>query len=289
MVRRPRGLPGEPATGAGTVHLCAEAPDHPYGECEFGDASGGVVAGPVTLTTDAASDVPVRIHGVNWVWGEEEGLPFGTYYLQPAGITVPAGYELSEVRGSLGGSEIGWAFTLDEENRNAILAVVYVATDEQPAADADADGLSDADEATAGTDPANPDTDEDGLLDGAEVAAGGPGTDPARYDSDGDGFGDNQEVVNGSDPLDPDSVPETGEPSVDSDGDNLTDAQEAEIGTDPANPDSDGDGLSDFAEVGFEPGSSPGTDPLDPDSDDDGVGDGDEVAAGTDPLDPANS
>jgi hypothetical protein len=46
-------------------------------------------------------------------------------------------------------------------------------------------------------------------------------------------------------------------------------------------PDSDGDGLSDGAEVNVH-----GTDPHDPDTDGDGLGDGDEVTSfGTDPLD----
>lgn len=128
------------------------------------------------------------------------------------------------------------------------------------------------------------DTDGDGLADADEPTYG---TDPALYDTDGDGFGDNQEVVNGSDPLDPASVPANGEPGVDTDGDMLTDAQEAEIGTDPTKADTDGDELSDFAEVGFEPGSSTGTDPLAFDTDGDGLGDGAELRQdgwGTDPT-----
>jgi len=44
--------------------------------------------------------------------------------------------------------------------------------------------------------------------------------------------------------------------------------------------DADGDGLTDDEEIAL------GTDPLDPDSDDDGFSDGEEVNAGTDPLDP---
>lgn len=128
------------------------------------------------------------------------------------------------------------------------------------------------------------DTDGDGLFDNDEPTYG---TDPNLYDTDDDGFGDNQEVVNGSDPLDPNSVPATGEPGVDTDGDLLTDAQEAEIGTDPTKPDTDGDELTDFAEVGFEPGSSTGTDPLAFDTDGDGLGDGAELREdgwGTDPT-----
>jgi hypothetical protein len=283
----PEDLRGEnEGTVAVSVYLCPATPGDPTVECEQGDASGVVIDGPVVLTTDVSSAIPVQIHGANWVWGEQGGLPFGTYFLQPGGIAVPEGYELSEVRGSLGGSGNGWTFIVDETNPNAILNVIYVPAAPPPVdVDSDGDGLSDAQEVELGTDPANPDTDEDGLFDGAEVTAG---TGPTLYDSDGDGFGDNAEVANGSDPNDPASVP-PGEPTVDTDGDLLTDAQEAELGTNPELADSDGDGLSDFAEVGFEPGSATGTDPLLTDTDGDGVGDGAEVANGTDPTDPTSA
>ena len=282
----PEDLRGEnEGTVAVSVYLCPETPQDPNAECELGDATGVVVDGPAVLTTDETSAIPVRIHGANWVWGEEGGLPFGTYFLQPGGITVPEGYELSDVRGSIGGSGNGWTFVVDETNPEAILNVIYTPTAAADNTDSDGDGVSDAQEATLGTDPANADTDADGLLDGAEVTAG---TDPTLYDTDGDGFGDNAEVANGTDPNDPASVP-PGEPTVDTDGDGLTDAQEAELGTNPELVDSDGDGLSDFAEVGFEPGSATGTDPLLTDTDSDGVDDGVEVANGTDPTDPTSA
>jgi hypothetical protein len=283
----PEDLRGEnEGTVAVAVHLCAGTPVDPYADCALGDASGVVIDGPVVLTTGANSAVPVEIHGATSVWGEEGGVPFGTYFLQPGGVAVPAEYELSEVRGSIGASGNGWTFTVDEAAPNAILDVIYVPADQpEEDADSDGDGLSDAQETELGTVPANPDTDEDGLFDGAEVTAG---TDPLLADTDGDGFGDNAEAVAGSDPTDPASVP-AGEPTVDTDGDLLTDAQEAELGTDPATADTDGDGFTDFAEVGFEPGSSTGTDPLVFDTDGDGVGDGDESENGTDPTDPASS
>jgi subtilisin family serine protease len=60
---------------------------------------------------------------------------------------------------------------------------------------------------------------------------------------------------------------------------------------DGCDADDDGDGLLDVAETltgVFVSPSDTGTDPLDADSDDDGYGDGDEVAAGSDPNDPAS-
>lgn len=92
--------------------------------------------------------------------------------------------------------------------------------------DEDGDGLTNADERRVGTNPTNPDTDEDGLSDGAEV------------------------LRLRTDPLNPDS-----------DGDMIKDGDEVYIHfTDPLNPDTDGDGFGDFAEV------RAGTDPLDPES-----------------------
>lgn len=75
--------------------------------------------------------------------------------------------------------------------------------------DLDGDGLTTAEELGLGSDPANPDTNFDGIPDGTEVAAG---LSPTNMDADGDG---------------------------------LTNAYERQIGTDPFNPDSDGDGVPD--------------------------------------------
>ncbi|HEX4954150.1 MAG TPA: carboxypeptidase regulatory-like domain-containing protein [Thermoanaerobaculia bacterium] len=190
------------------------------------------------------------------------------------------------------------------------------------APDTDGDGLSDPDEATAGTDPGNPDTDGDLFPDGYEIAnglnpldpadgqldadgdglsAGGEhvaGTDPDDADTDDDGFTDGYEVASGLDPLD------AGDGNRDADGDGLSESQELAAGTSPTNPDTDGDRMRDGYEVlyGFNPldagdagldadadgltnlaEQSRGTHPRIADSDGDGLGDGDEVSRGTDP------
>ena len=50
-------------------------------------------------------------------------------------------------------------------------------------------------------------------------------------------------------------------------------------GTDPFNPDTNGDGLTDYAEIHIHK-----TDPLNPDTDGDKISDGDEIIVGLDPL-----
>ena len=71
--------------------------------------------------------------------------------------------------------------------------------------DSDMDGLPDDMEAALGTDPNDPDSDNDGLLDGEEVFV--YGTDPLDEDSDDDGWWDGAETVVMSDPNDVDSKP----------------------------------------------------------------------------------
>ncbi|MEK9181330.1 MAG: hypothetical protein AAB871_03780 [Patescibacteria group bacterium] len=70
-----------------------------------------------------------------------------------------------------------------------------------PAADPDSDGLTNAQESKASTDPTNSDSDFDGFADGDEINI--YTTDPKVADTDGDGFEDGSEVRNGFSPLMP--------------------------------------------------------------------------------------
>jgi outer membrane protein OmpA-like peptidoglycan-associated protein len=136
--------------------------------------------------------------------------------------------------------------------------------------DTDNDGLNDGEEVnTYKTDPLKADTDGDGLKDGEEVMK--YKTDPSKADSDGDGLNDGDEVMKyKTDPL-----------KADTDGDGLNDGDEVmKYKTDPLKADTDGDGLKDGDEV-----MKYKTDPLKADTDGDGLKDGDEVMKHkTDPL-----
>lgn len=72
---------------------------------------------------------------------------------------------------------------------------------EELPADADHDGLSDAEEKTIGSNPASVDSDQDGLTDLLEVKL--YHSDPTGLDTDGDGNSDKEEVDAGYDPAGP--------------------------------------------------------------------------------------
>ena len=113
--------------------------------------------------------------------------------------------------------------------------------------DTDNDGLGDATEEAIGSDPLNPDTDGDLLMDGYEYLL--HGADPTLADTDGDLVSDSIEIHMGTDPL---TVNAWG---LDKDIDGIPDAYETILGTHPEDPDSDDDGWTDGFEVGV--GSNP--------------------------------
>ncbi len=191
--------------------------------------------------------------------------------------------------------------------------------------DPDGDGLSNANEQAAGTDPTRKDTDGDGLSDFAELfpQPGKSKTQPTLADTDGDFLSDGDEVlIYGTNPTladtDGDNLPDNLELQVsktdplklDTDGGFSDDGQEVLIDhTDPLKPDddkkdSDGDKLTDWQEVTvyksdrFKVDTDGDTltdgdevnlyktDPTLKDTDGDGLDDNAEIAATTDPLKP---
>ncbi|MBN8226401.1 OmpA family protein [Corallococcus macrosporus] len=160
---------------------------------------------------------------------------------------------------------------------NSTTATSTFTVDPAGTVDSDNDGLTDEEEVDLGTNPNDPDSDDDGIPDGIEVKVGG--TDPLDDDSDDDGILDGNE---------------------DKDHDGIVDADE----TDPKNIDTDGDGLTDGVETGLtEPQGddtdpskfvadkdpSTKTNPLDGDTDDDGLLDGNEDANHDGKVDPTET
>lgn len=92
--------------------------------------------------------------------------------------------------------------------------------------DTDGDGVSDDDEASAGTDPESSDSDADGLTDLEELSGG---TDPLLGDTDGDGYADADELAVGTDPTDAESGIYTGGWPYNSNKDTMTEGDASEV------------------------------------------------------------
>lgn len=247
----------------------------------YGYAGGGIMKWKVNDKPSIVSPAPVKEDGY------ELFLPFGL------------GFEIKLTNSLLLDISGGYNFTFTDDLNyynnvdapgdfandgfwNAGLGLVF--TGESGSSDSDLDGLTLDQEKDLKTNPENPDTDGDGLLDGLEVFQ--YNTDPLNYDSDGDGLNDGDEV----------RIHATNSNSADSDGDGISDGDEVlKYGTNPLKVDSDFDGISDYDEI-FKTNTDPtkadtdgdglkdgdelnkyNTDPSKADTDDDGISDGDEI------------
>jgi Big-like domain-containing protein/thrombospondin type 3 repeat protein len=133
--------------------------------------------------------------------------------------TNPLSNDTDGDRLSDGKEVIGWAWTVEEKrgctSSSPPSTVCHILKTNPLNPDTDGDRNSDYYEYTHfGSDPNNPDQDNDGLLDGLES---GPNaiyhTSYFLADTDHDGFPDGQEVKMGTDPLNPNDHPIAGETS----------------------------------------------------------------------------
>ena len=166
-------------------------------------------------------------------------------------------------------------------------------------ADPDEDNLSNLDEYLNGSNPENPDTDNDTMDDGWEVFNGLCPTnavDGGATDTDTDGLVNTNEYVLGTDPQDTDTdddwMPDGWEfdngldptnavdGGLDFDNDTLVNSNEYLLGTDLTNPDMDGDAVLDGWEFFGTSNTAYGSEATiitNADSDDDGLPDGVEM------------
>ena len=145
--------------------------------------------------------------------------------------------------------------------------------------DADSDSITDAFEALLGTNPDDPDSDDDGLGDAEETALFH--TNPLDADTDDDGESDAAEVAAGTDAgtaVLPQAAIDAGfggTRTLDADQDGLSNHLEQQLGTRFDVADSDSDSVADGYEQAL------GSDPLSIDTNRDGVTDDVQYAAGT--------
>jgi len=166
--------------------------------------------------------------------------------------------------------------------------------------DHDYDELGDILEENLGTDPYDPDTDDDSIPDGWEYRNSLDPLDPldSALDNDKDGLNNTMEYIYDGDPW-----------NNDTDNDGLSDLQEVQLGTDLRNNDTDSDGIPDKweADHGLDPTLNDSyedpdndmlnnmeeyltnTDPLDNDTDDDGMPDSWEITYDLDPTNPLDA
>ncbi|MCX8495804.1 MAG: InlB B-repeat-containing protein, partial [Akkermansiaceae bacterium] len=164
--------------------------------------------------------------------------------------------DYAAVSGDLGGETGKWYDFRGVTLRDGYILEIGYKTD-PTVADADGDGLSDAQERAASSNPFVADTDGDGLSDGQEANL--THTSPTNADSNSNGINDAQD---------------------DADADGLSNL--VEVGTkhtDPLLADTDGDGLSDGAEA-----LTHHTNPLVADTDGDSYSDGYEVLNASNPT-----
>jgi len=88
---------------------------------------------------------------------------------------------------------------LEQARVNEELRQMNAVLDQIILTDKDLDGLTDEEEIKLGTNPNNPDTDGDGIMDKDEIDLWK--TNPLKADTDGDGMVDGEEARRGTDPL----------------------------------------------------------------------------------------
>ena len=195
------GFARQPVPDDFLCHLPVDVPPH----VELTASHPWYVEGGTVRLTAAAMDVAGRVveTGVRLEGGE-------TLALSPSARAV------ATVANAATGTYAFAAWAVDDGGNASATSRLEVAVLDADG-DPDGDGLANAEEFLAGTDPFSADTDGDGIPDAEELRIGtAPARADAQDDPDGDGLANMDEWRAGTDPLNPDT-----------DGDGRTDGEEA--------------------------------------------------------------
>lgn len=297
------------ATGSGSIRWIAfrTSLDDTLIYSEVGVIRPGVTTVSLNLTAPKYENIANQTVEFFWYCGGQ-----GTGDMDIDSIVIDAEPAVDLDSDSDGMGDLFEQRIIDADENDGITTLADVL----PGDDFDNDLSTNLDEFNTKTDPNDPDSDDDGLLDGVETndgtfndLANDTGTDPLRADTDEDGLMDGVETNDGTfddlatdtgtNPLDADSDsdaipdgfesenaldPNTNDGAADPDDDGSSNLDEFTKGTDPGDDDSDNDNLKDGVESAtgiFVDGTNTGTDPLNPDTDGDGLIDGAETGTGT--------
>lgn len=264
---------------SGILHFIANIPSDTENYFYYQRSSGGAWTTPSIIVSKSTTNYNIRVYktcavepsnNIAFVWSHLDYLP----------PHIPAcNLGLKTYRPTTGWSEAEFFSNVTTVSRFPSLAfdsigdfhlVWFEMKDDEATihyqfgyGDGDGDGLLNKDELEIyGTDPFDPDTDDDQFLDGEEIDLG---FDPLNPDEDSDLMLDGWEYHHDLNPYVNDSYD-------DLDVDLLFNIEELWAGTLPNNNDTDADDVSDYLEVKVY-----FSDPLKVDTDDDGIEDGIEI------------
>jgi hypothetical protein len=204
------GLTGATGADFGTLasqtQVAVTSPLHPLG---------ANLSGPKSVFCILAGTPPVCTGADTFSWGVPASNEAVVATLaSDAGKATIFGYEAGDVMVGFPALERRVALWLGPASAQSLTAegsvLVNAAIAWALASDGDRDGLGFHEEIRLGTSPIDPDSNDDGILDGA---AADSGISPTSTDGDGDGLTNAQELAKGTDPF-----------RFDTDGDGVSDA-----------------------------------------------------------------
>jgi hypothetical protein len=172
----------------GTIYLVGAVCPSAGAETTECDTNGNTQLVAVTIAAASGESInqdAASTSGDAYLWSD---LPLDTYTVSAENIVAPDGYEVRTIlhyQTGDSGDTLDATLSIESPAADFVVYLDPIGDDSGTPVDTDSDGLSDDDEAVAGTDAANADSDSDCYSDGSEVAASTDPLDAASF-PDGD-------------------------------------------------------------------------------------------------------